>query len=199
MFQHKNLCKVRTGWCLLGLSLALVLGGASSAEESGLKGMWPFGKDDAEEQAAAQKGVALGDPALESALGEEPAKDDDKMFDTPFANATWPKVEMPKLKFPSPWTTEDGGEGWLAKPVNRTREGFHNAAEKTRTAMNSGIDKVKAMIPGGEGGTPDSGTQLADGSEEPGFWQKMFGPKNDTAAPEDPVEMMAREPAATQR
>lgn len=187
----------RTTWHALGLTLVLVFSGSAQAEESSWK-LWPFGKDKAKEQPAAQQGMMLGDPSLESALGEKPAKEDEKMFESPFANATWPEVKMPKLNFPSPWKTEDGGEGWLAKPVNRARDGFHNAAEKTRTAMNSGIDRMKTIIPGGEDGTPDSDAQLADTSEEPGFWQKMFGPK-ETAEADDPVEMMAREPSATQR
>ncbi|MCO6047514.1 hypothetical protein NG895_26725 [Aeoliella sp. ICT_H6.2] len=191
--------KFRRGYQLLAVVFAVALSSAACAEEGGWRTLWPFGKDaqTAEQEEQLPSGLVLGDPALEAELGEAEAEQDSWMVESPIARASWPEIKMPKLEFASPWRKENGEAGWLAKPIHKARDGAHNALERTRSAMNNSIDKMKGMLPGGDDGSLDDSSQLAAGSDEPGFFSRMFGPKE--SAPVDEGVRMAQEGAELQR
>lgn len=182
---------------LLTVVFAVVLSSPASGEEGGWRSLWPFGKEEpATEEEQLPGGLVLGDPALEAQFGETQTEEDSWMVESPIARASWPEIKLPKLEFASPWRKENGEAGWLAKPFHKARDGAHGALEKTRTAMNNSIDKMKNMVPGGAGGDDrslDNSAELAPGSGEPGFFARLFGPK-ETETSDEGVKMAQEAP-----
>lgn len=191
--------KFRCAFPLLAVVFAVVLSCSASAEEGGWRSLWPFGKEEpaVEEESQLPSGLVLGDPALEAQLGETEAEDESWMVESPIGRASWPEIKMPKLEFASPWRKENGEEGWLARPITKARDGAHNALERTRTAMNNSIDKMKNMLPGESNTSLDNSAELAASDSEPGFFRRLFAPKEDESINEG--VMMAQEGAELRR
>lgn len=112
------------------------------------------------------------------------------MITSPFANVTWPEIKMPRISLLPPWG--DGGEEptttWTT-PFSRAKEATRGAIDRTRTAWNSAVERMKFAIPGGEEPQPP---QLADA--EPSLWERMFGRVGPEPGPSSVGDLMAREP-----
>lgn len=112
------------------------------------------------------------------------------MITSPFANVTWPEIKMPRISLLPSWSDEEGEAGttWTT-PFSRAKAATRGAIDRTRTAWNSAVERMKFAIPGGE--QPES-TQLADA--EPSFWERMFGRDEPDTGPSSVGDLMANEP-----
>lgn len=112
------------------------------------------------------------------------------MITSPFANVTWPEIKMPRISLLPPWGDEEGSATttWTT-PFSRAKEATRGAIDRTRTAWNSAVERMKFAIPGGEQPEP---AQLADA--EPSFWQRMFGRDEPETGPSTVGDLMAKEP-----
>ncbi len=168
------------------------------AAEGGWRDFFGLGADDT----VAEQGTAPADPLLSETLtappATEPGDDEGWMVTSPLGNVTWPEIKMPKFEFSPPWgSPESGEEGWFAAPIARTRLTANNAMQRTRTAWNGTIERMKFALPGST--KPDAAAAPQIAAKPPGFLQRMLGPPEPELTTDEVVEMMAQERAATQR
>src|SRR5690606_19006889 len=109
------------------------------------------------------------DPMADEATDEE---DRPWMITSPFANVTWPEIKMPKIDFRPPWKDENGEGGWFTTPLTQVRAATRGAIDRTRSAWNSAVDRMKFALPGGD---EESAPQVAEADRSPSFWQRVFG------------------------
>ncbi|QDU55421.1 hypothetical protein [Aeoliella mucimassa] len=163
------------------------------AEEGGIRNLFPFGKSEEKQTEPVQSDpVLLGDPTLQQPAAVE-AEKSNWWVDSPIAKVSWPEVKMPKVEWNPPWKPSETGEpSWLQKQTAKAKSGARNVAEKTKTAWNGSLDKMKLVLPGQK----QDGTQLAEGDSEPGFWHKLFAP-DEPELPETETPMVAQQPGQT--
>jgi hypothetical protein len=159
-----------SGVCLVGVTAAAQE--AEAEEQSGFRWWW---SDDDSDQ-------------------DESEEDRPWMLSSPFANVSWPEIRMPKIEFRPPWGSEDDQEngGWIVTPFTRARQATRGAIDRTRTAWNSAIDRMKFVLPGGdEANSP----QVAASDSGPNFWQRLFGDDDAKEEPNSVGDLMAKEPS----
>lgn len=115
------------------------------------------------------------------------------MITSPFANVTWPEIKMPRIALRPPWGDEEGEGGWFTTPLTHARAATRGAIDRTRSAWNSAVDRMKFALPGGEEEMP---AQVAEADRSPGFWQRVFGGDELPEEPGSVGELMAREPGS---
>lgn len=134
-------------------------------------------------------------PGLPSSqpTGGEASMEDEKnwMFTSPFANVSWPEIKMPKLKWKpfggaadpaSPQATSQGS------PLSAMRGMSQNVAQRTRTAWNKTVDRLKW--------NKDTSRQ----PKQPGFFARMFGSEEQNSGPQTVTQFLAQErPGTTTR
>ena len=121
------------------------------------------------------------------------------MVTSPLGNVGWPEIKMPKFEFSPPWRrSEHGKGGWLSAPIAKVRSTTHSAMERTRTAWNSAVDRMKFALPGRVSDLENSEPRVAE-ADPPSFWERMLGPREGAPEKDDVVEMMARQPDTIQR
>ncbi len=155
-----------------GIGLAIIFAGpamgAESSEDSGFKWWW----NDEEE-------------------AESSEDDTPWMITSPFANVTWPEIKMPRISLLPPWrdNPEEPTATWTT-PFSRAREATRGAIDRTRTAWNSAVERMKFALPGGDEPEPP---QVAAAEVEPSLWQRMFGRNEPEPGPNSVGDLMAKE------
>jgi hypothetical protein len=107
---------------------------------------------------------------------------------------TWPEITMPKVDFTPPWGNEEEEGGWIATPFHRARTATRGAIDRTRSAWNTTVDRMKFALPGGDDEVPP---QVATDDRSPGFWRRMFGDDESAEGPSSVGDLMAKESDST--
>lgn len=134
-------------------------------------------------------------------LAAEPAATDsgEPMVDSPLFQLGWPKMEMPKFDW-KPWgngektaTSTVPKENPISGALDKVAGASKKAADGVRNAWGSAMSKIPSF-----GGGQDSSQAIAK-SEGPGFWEKMFGPQEESGGSETVSEFLAQERLGTTR
>jgi len=108
------------------------------------------------------------------------------LMTTPFANVSWPEIKMPRIAWKSAPDAE-GQPGFFAGQMNKVRTASRGFAQRTKTAWNKTVDKIK--ITGGK----------RSGEQKPGFFARLFGPDTSQTGPQTVPEFLAQDRPSTKR
>lgn len=112
-------------------------------------------------------------------------------FTNPFGTLKLPKPKMPQFQWrPAFSPTPETSPGFLDGPVGRIKSATRGAAQRTRTAWNSTVEKLKFGGGQGSGGQPSS---------EPGFFARMFGGDPEPEGARTVTEFLAQERPGAER
>jgi hypothetical protein len=129
------------------------------------------------------------------------------MFQSPFANITWPQFHMPQVTFPKPqmprlWPkrkqVDAARNAWVEKsqdparpsPLQAVADGARRVGDSTRAAWHKTVD---SLTPGEPARTVDN-PQLASRDSQPPLWKRMFGINQpEPEGPRTVTEWMAQE------
>lgn len=191
---------------LLLALLATIILPAASAEEGTSRNFFPFSwQDEAAEPAASDQQPTSNEapadqPAATDASATEPSSN--WLVTSPFARVSWPEIRMPEVQWSLPWSgSGEQGGNWFTAPLKRVRSTASGAVERTQTAWNRAIDKMKFALPGRDAEADDQASQLAGRTRELTLWEQVLGKDESESEPEpdNVVEMMAQERTNPQR
>ena len=130
------------------------------------------------------------------------------IFQSPFANVTWPEFHMPEVSIPKPqlprlWPKREqvdtARNAWVEKSPNPARpsplqavsDGVRRVGDSTRTAWRKTVDAVTPGEPAPSVGAPP---QVARRNQQPPLWKRMFGIEApEPQGPRTVTEWMAQE------
>lgn len=130
-------------------------------------------------------------PGLPQANASPPAADEGSrgwMVTSPLANVSWPEVKMPKLHWKPGWGGGSGADAAgapIAGPLDKVRTMTQGAAQRTRSAWNKTVERLKWRGDAGGG--------------QPGFFARMFSPSPPEPGPQTVPEFLAQERPGTVR
>jgi hypothetical protein len=143
-------------------------------------GWWPFGGDTGSAQSP-------GETAQATPVADPPQYLDEATDQT---DDGWPNIHLPEIHWRPLWSRPGAPQpGVLNGPVNRVRAAGRNSVDSARNAWNTTVDKFKWS-----GQEQPQQRQVASGAEQPGLFERLFGPKPDESdGPRTVVEWMAQE------
>lgn len=123
------------------------------------------------------QGLPQADPTA-GAPGEEAKQG--WLLSTPLVDVPWPQVKMPTLNWKTA-SAEPTGEQKQG-PITRMSQATRSAAQRTRTAWNSTIEKMKI-----------GPFRSKQGGQEPSFFAKWFGGEEEPQRAETVAEFIGQD------